>query len=484
MSVANQSVVINYSPSSTIQSVLTPLKQLVNNAFTQGVVYDDAVNNRFIAQTYTLGNTATEDELMTVVIGINQNWLYMQVWETYSPPGSMQLSAPDSNDPQAPYNVTGMERMNIPTGVSNGMNLVFTTTFNIATTTSITGQFRLFNNYGSGGVIQIDGTNVGNSNSSGVFSLNAGLTLAAGTHTLTITMALQAGYTGPFFAVGSILGPNNVSIVATGNGWQSNSTVGTVSGNQVSLFNLTNGSNYISGSLLYFGESGIIWASANQGYIWFNSKSQYGTQQTIMACGMQRYAWDTLDLYGGAGIVNKTKRYGMMIGTSIASPIVAGQGWGGVGGWGGCGYYTMSQTGSSQNSFSMVWPTGYDAPVYWPDDQYNKYPHDYMNGFPRDWATINRQDPNQLELLTPPVGTYTKPAPYWCQNGMGSYANTGPTYYQSPGVLGVGLFTTNVTSESIGPNPTTPSWIVLPPVVSGGSNTVVFPWSAPTAIAV
>jgi hypothetical protein len=480
MSVANQSIVINYSPSSTIQGVLTPLKQLLNNAFTQGVVYDDVVNNRFIAQTYTLGNTATEDELMTVVMGINQNWLYMEVWENYSPPGSMQLSAPDSNDPQAPYKVANMERMNVPTGVANGMNLVYTTTFTLSTTTPINGQFRLFNNYGSGGVIQIDGTNVGNSTSSGVFSLNSGLTLAAGTHTITITMALQSGYTGPFFAVGSILGPNNVLVVKTGSGWQSNSTVGTVSGNSVKLFDLTNGSNYISGSLLYFGESGIIWASANQGYVWFNSKSQYGTQQTILACGMQRYAWDTLDLYNGSGIVNKTKRYGMMMGSSISSPVVAGMGWN----TNYCGSGAMSSTNGGQNSFGMVWPTGYDAPVYWPDDQYNKFPHDYMNGFPRDWATIDRQDPNQLELLTPPAGTYTHSNGWYCHNNVGSYANTGPTYYESPGVLGVGLFTTNVTSESIGPNPTTPAWIVLPPVISGGSNTVVFPWSAPTAIAV
>jgi hypothetical protein len=481
MSVANQSIVINYSPATTIQAVLTPVKQLLNTAFTQGVVYDDVVNNRFIAQTYTLGNTATEDELMTIVIGIKQNWLYMEVWETFLPPGSIQLSAPDSNDPQSPYNVTGMERMNIPTGVTNGMNVVYTTTFTVATTTPITGQFRLFNNYGSGGVIQIDGTNVGSSTTSSVFSLNSNLTLAAGTHTLTITMALQANYTGPFFVVGTILGPNNVLVVTTGSGWQSNSTVGTVSGGSVGAFNASNGANYTSGSLLYFGESGIIWASANQGYVWFNSKSQYGTQYTIMACGMQRYAWDTLDLYGGPGIVNKTKRYGMMMGSGIESPLVAGYNY----------YYRSLQypysymiyTPGSQSSFDMVWPTGYDSPVYWPDDQYNKYPHDYMNGFPRDWATIDRQDPNQLELLTPPLGTWTGNNNINVNN-VGSYANTGPTYYMSPGVLGVGLFTTNVTSESIGPNPITPAWIVLPPVAGGGSNTVVFPWSAPTAIAV
>jgi hypothetical protein len=451
---------------------------MLNNAFTQGVVYDDVVNNRFIAQTYTLGNTSSEDELMTVVIGITQNWLYMQLWETYSPPGYIQLSTPGSTDPQAPYNVTGMERMNTPVGVVSGMNIVYTTTFTLTTTTPISGQFSLFNNYGSGGVIQIDGTNVGSSNSSSVFSLNPNLTLASGTHTITITMALQAGYTGPFYATGTILGPNITTIVTTGSGWQSNSTVGTVGGNSVSLSNFANGANNISGSLLYFGESGIIWASANQGYVWFNTKSLYGTQQTIMACGMQRYEWDTLDLYGGAGIVNKTKRYGMMMGTAIASPIVAGNG------WGSCGYGNMTIAGYSQNSMQMLWPTSYDSPVYWPDDQYNTYPHDYMNGFPRDWALINRQDPNQLELLTPPAGTYTHSNTYGCHNGIGSYANTGPTYYQSPGVLGVGLFTTNVTSESIGPNPTTPQWIALPAVVDGGTNTVVFPWSTPTALAV
>ncbi len=479
MSVANQSIVINYSPASSIQDILTPLQQMVNNAFTQGVVYNNVTNNSFIAQTYTLGNNQTQDELMTVVIGIEQNYLYMQVWEDYSPPGSTQTAPLQSQDPGSPYNVPGMTEITVPTGSPNGVNITFTSTFNVQTTMPVTGEFIFFNTYGSGGVVEIDGTDVGSSTNNSTFSLNSNITLAPGTHTITATMALQANYTGQFYVAGSLLGPNNVPIVWTNASWQSNSAIGTVSGNMVWDFNPSYGANSVSGVLLYFGESGIIWASANQGYIWFNSKSQYGTQETVMACGLQRYTWDTLDLYAGPGIVNKTKRYGMMMGTNLATPILAGRGAGNY------PYYNMQDFDSCYGPyFSMLWPTGYDSPVYWPDDQYNQYMHYYMNGFPRDWATINRQDPNHLELLIPTAGAYTNSDSMCGGNNSGSYANTGPTYYQFPGVLGVGLFTTNVTSESVGPSPTAPEWIVLPTWNNTGINTAVFPWSSPTAIAV